>query len=168
MNALRYLALACLLPLAGCGSFGGSSLVAGQSRQADVEAAMGAPSDRVKLPNGDTAIYYSRLPYGRRMYVATITPDGMLRAFDQRLTRENFARIAVNSSTGPQVRELLGPPDRVARMPRQQRDVWEYPWLEVEEKRMLWVQFSYDGTVREVIEMHDFESDPPSGPLTGD
>jgi hypothetical protein len=48
-------------------------------------------------------------------------------------------------------------------MDRQRRDVWEYPWRNVEEKRILWLQLSYDGVVREVTEMHDFESDPPSG-----
>jgi hypothetical protein len=63
-----------------------------------------------------------------------------------------------------QVRELLGPPYRSVYMKLIDRDVWEYPWRIVEDKRMLWVQFSRDGIVQEIIEMHDFESDPPSGP----
>lgn len=156
--------LAAVVLLGGCASFGGHGLVPGQSRQADVEAAMGAPTDRLRLANGDTALYYSLLPFGRRMYVATVSAEGLLRSLDQRLTHQTIARIKIND-TARQVRELLGPPDRTGRMERLQRDVWEYPWLDAEEKRILWVQFSYDGTVREVIDMHDFESDPPSGPF---
>jgi len=41
--------------------------------------------------------------------------------------------------------------------------VWEYKWLDVADRRVFWVQFSEDWVVREVINMHDFESDPPGG-----
>jgi hypothetical protein len=61
------------------------------------------------------------------------------------------------------VRELFGPPGEVSRLPRQQREVWEYKWLYYDDKRVLWVQFSDDGIVREAINMHDYESDPVSG-----
>jgi hypothetical protein len=56
--------------------------------------------------------------------------------------------------------------DGAKRLPRQQRNVWEYPWRHaVRELRMLWVQFSDDGVVREVVEMHDYENDPDNGKL---
>jgi hypothetical protein len=38
----------------------------------------------------------------------------------------------------------------------------------VDEKRILWPSLSDDGVVREVIEMHDFESDPVSGGASKD
>jgi hypothetical protein len=149
--------------LGGCASFDGGGLEPGKARQADVEAAMGKPVDSVKLADGGTRLYYTRLPEGRANYVATVGADGVLRGIEQQLSLENIKRIAPNATTAKEVRELLGPPFRVDRMGRQQRDVWTYPWRISEDKRILWVQFSYDGTVREVIEMHDYESDPPSG-----
>jgi outer membrane protein assembly factor BamE (lipoprotein component of BamABCDE complex) len=149
--------------LAGCASFSGSNLLPGKSTRADVEATMGRPADVLSRPNGDTLLYYSRLPYGREMYVATVGSDGVLRGIEQRLTRQNIAKVA-SGAQAKEVRELLGPPFRSVHMSRMQRDVWEYPWREIADLRILWVQFSSDGQVREVIEMHDYESDPPSGP----
>ena len=162
MKLLPALLLAALA--AGCASFDGRGLEPGKARQADVEAAMGRPAETVKRADGTTQLYYTRLPEGRANYVATIAPDGTLRGIEQRLTAENIRKIAPNVTTSKEVAELLGPPFRVARMPIQKRDVWEYPWRIVEDRRILWVQHSYDGTVREVIEMHDYESDPPSAP----
>ena len=155
--------IAATLVLGACASFDGRGLVPGQSRAADVEKAMGSPAERLSLPNGDTALYYSRLPEGRTMYVATIAPDGTLRGIEQRLDYPFIRKIVPDTTNAKQVRELLGPPSATSRMPRQQREVWEYPWRNVEDRRILWVQFSDDGVVREVIEQHDFESDPPSG-----
>lgn len=148
---------------AGCASFDGRGLEAGSARQADVEAAMGAPTERVARPDGSTQLYYSRLPAGRKVFVATIGADGVLRGIDQRLTFDNIRKIAPDSTTAKEVRELLGPPWRVAHMPRKNVDSWEYPWQNAEDRRILWVNLSKDGVVREVIEMHDYESDPPSG-----
>jgi hypothetical protein len=156
-------AFAVAVILAGCASFDGRGLVPGQSRAADVEALMGTPADRVTQANGDTLLYYSRLPEGRKTYVATIGSNGLLRGIEQRLNYENIGKVVPNATTAKEVRLLLGPPYRITRMDRLQRDVWEYPWKIAEERRILWVQVSRDGVVREVIEMHDFESDPPSG-----
>ena len=155
--------LAGLALLAGCASFSGSSLVPGKSTRAEVEATMGRPAEVQPRPNGDLLLYYSRLPFGREMYVATVGADGVLRGIEQRLTRRNIAKVAAGAQA-KEVRELLGPPFRSVHMSRMQRDVWEYPWREVSDLRILWVQFAADGQVREVIEMHDYESDPPSGP----
>lgn len=154
--------LAGLALLAGCASFSGSSLVAGKSSRAEVEATMGRPAEVVSRANGEALLYFPRLPLGRATYVATLGGDGVLRGIEQRLTRQNIAKVSAGAQA-KEVRELLGPPYRVVRMERMQRDVWEYPWREVEDLRILWVQFAIDGQVREVIEMHDFEADPPSG-----
>jgi hypothetical protein len=160
-------ALAGALIVAGCASFDGRGLVPGQARAADVEALMGTPAERATQANGNTLLYYSRLPEGRKTYVATIGPDGLLRGIEQRLNFETMGKIIPNSTSAKEVRQLLGPPYRVARMDRLQRDVWEYPWQNAEDRRILWVQFSDDGIAREVIEMHDYESDPPSGDDSG-
>lgn len=156
-------AMAAALLAAGCVSFSGSGLTPGKSTRAEVEASMGKPAAADSKANGETYLYFSRLPFGRAMYLAKIGPDGVLRGIEQTLTKENIAKVKADM-TQAEVRELLGPTWRSVNLERLQREVWEYPWLLVEEKRILWVQFSRDGKVREVIEMHDFESDPVSGP----
>lgn len=157
------MALVAAALLAGCASFDGRSLTPGKSTRAEVEATMGRPADVIARPNGDTRLYFSRLPFGREIYVATVGSDGVLRGIERTLTRKNIASIKEGMKAA-EVRELLGPPYRSVYMKLSDRDVWEYPWRIVEDRRILWVQFSRDEIVREIIEMHDFESDPPSGP----
>lgn len=148
---------------AGCAQFG-AGLEPGKSRLADVEARLGAPTERVTRADGSTVLFYSRLPEGRMMHAATIGPDGVLKSFDQRLTYANIKKVVPDTTTAKEVRELLGPPWRADRMPFQNLTSWEYPWLVGEDRRILWVNVSDDGIVRQVIEMHDYASDPPSGP----
>ena len=152
------------LLLAGCASYDGRGLVPGKSTEAEVVGLMGQPAQTLQRPGGVRLLYFSRLPFGRDIYKATIGPDGVLRSLEQTLTRPNISRIAVNSTTADQVRELLGPPYRITREPFKPWNTGEYPWRLVDEKRILWVSFSDDGVVRDVIEMHDYEADPISGP----
>ena len=156
-----FTALTSALLLAACASYDGRGLVPGKSSEAEVVALMGKPAQTLQGPGGGKLLYFSRLPFGRDIYKATIGPDGVLRSLEQTLMRPNISRIAVNSTTADQVRELLGPPYRITREPFKPWNTWEYPWRLVDEKRILWVSFSDDGIVRDVIEMHDFESDPP-------
>lgn len=151
--------MAAALLLAGCASIDGRGLVPGKATGGDVTALMGAPAQELKRPNGDTLLYFTRYPFGRATFVATIGPDDRLRGIEQRLNYWNVAKVTAGMRT-QEVRELLGPPREIARLPRQQRDVWEYPWRTAREMRILWVQFSDDGIVREVIEMHDYEGEP--------
>jgi hypothetical protein len=156
-------ASASALVLAGCASYDGRGLMPGKSAEAEVVATMGTPAETLKRPNGDKVLFFPRLPLGRETYAAMIGPDGTLRGIDQVLTRDNVNRIAVNSTTRDQLRSLIGPPYRVVRAAFKPYDVWEYPWHVMEDRRMLWVSLSDDGVVREVLEIHDFESDPASG-----
>ena len=122
---------------------------------------MGAPAERLAHPDGETALYFSRLPAGRAMFVATLGPDGMMKSIEQRLTRQNFARIVAGSSTKQEVREILGPPGGSGRLPRQAREWWEYKFYDPGDRRVLWVQFSDDGVAREVLDMLDPEEMKP-------
>ena len=153
--------LAALL-LAGCASFDGHTLVPGKATAQEVTALMGAPALALERPNGERLLYFTRYPFGRATFVATIGPDGLLRGIDQRLNYWNIYAVQAGMRKD-EVRELLGPPREISRLPRQQREVWEYPWRHaVRELRIMWVQFSDDGVVREVVEMHDDEADPES------
>jgi len=146
--------------LAGCAGIDGRTLEPGKSTAKEVTALMGAPAMERKRPNGDTLLYFARHPWGRKTYVATVSADGVLRDIEQRVTSENIYAIRAGMDKD-EVRDLLGPPREITRFPRQQRDVWEYPWWHANrEKRVLYVQFSDDGVVRETIERHDYQDEP--------
>jgi len=155
----RILAIALTAILAGCATFSGKELVPGKSTGADAEMAMGPPAQTLKLLNGDSALYFSRLPYGRAMYVVTVGQDGVMKSIEQRMTYASFAKVVANSWTKKEVSELLGPPGKQGRFDRQQRDWWEYRYLLSPDYRVVWVQFSDDGVVREMYDMLDPEEE---------
>ena len=133
----------------------------GKSSESEVRALMGAPDQTLELAGGDKALYFSRLPEGRSMFVATIGPDGVLRGLEQRLTRENIAKLVPGTSTAKDVRALFGPPGAVGHLALQPREWWEYKYFDYQDRRILWVQFSAEAVVREVLDMRDWASEPP-------
>jgi hypothetical protein len=122
---------------------------------------MGTPDQTLELPEGDKALYFSRLPEGRTMFVATIGRDGVLRQLEQRLTRENIAALVPGTSTAKDVRALFGPPGAIGHLPLMPREWWEYRYYDYQDRRILWVQFSEDAVVREVLDMRDWAFEPP-------
>ena len=157
-----------VLLLAGCASYDGRGLVPGQSTVREVEALMGAPADRRTGPNGDTVLYYPRGPAGMHTYAVRVSSGGVLRSIDQVLTVENLPKLVPGVTTSDQVREQFGPPARVSRLDRQQRDVWEYHMHNLlQESYFLFVQLSYDGIVREVLFLKDYNREP-GGPGSKD
>ena len=158
---IKLFAALLVLLLAGCASFDGRGLVAGQSTAKDVEALMGVPTERIKLADGDTAWYYARQPTGRMMYAVRISPDGVMRSREQLLTEQNIARLYRDTTTREQARAIVGPPWRTARLERQARDVWEYTMFNAGlEEYFLYLQFSYDDVLREVMMLQEYK---PSG-----
>lgn len=149
--------------LSGCVSFSGAGLVPGQATEADVVAKMGRPAQSVRRPDGSQALYFSRLPYGRQIFLATIGPEGRLKGIEPTLDYEHIKRIKAGVSTAAEVREILGPPDTASKAPFKNVDVWEYPWQLGEDRRLLWVSISPDGIVREVTDIHDHGYDEPTG-----
>ena len=122
---------------------------------------MGPPTQMLELPGGDKALYFSRLPDGRAMFVAQIRRDGILHSLEQRLIRENIGRLIPGTSTAQDVRALFGPPGAAGQLPRVQRAWWEYKYLDYQDERVLWVQFSEDMVVREVLDMRDWAFELP-------
>src|SRR5438445_13723555 len=115
-----------LFLLAGCASYSGRGLVPGQSSAAEVEAVMGLAADKRPGPDGETVLWFPRMPYGDGTYAAHIGADGRLIAIEQRLTEENIAKIERGNTTADQVLDLIGPPYRVDQFPRMERDIWTY------------------------------------------
>jgi hypothetical protein len=116
---------------------------------------MGRADQQLKLANGDTALYFSRQPMGRAMYVVTFGPDGAMKSKEQRMQYGYFAKVVKDSWGKKEVAELLGPAGRTGRLDRQDREWWEYRYRQSPEDRVVWVQFSADGVVREVYDMAD-------------
>ena len=161
MPVWRWMAWVALLCVAGCASYGGSGLVPGTSRAADVRALMGEPAEKLATEDGDTVWFYPRLPSGRQTYAVRISPDGALRGIDQRLTEESLSKLVAGTTTMKEVRLLLGPPFRAIRFERQERLVWDYPmYNNIRTEFNLSVQFSYDGIVREVLLLKDYRNEP--------
>jgi len=161
---MRKILLLLCAALAGCASYDGRGLVPGEATEADVVKVMGKPDQTLERPGGGKALYFVRQPLGRQAFRVVTGPDGRVKEREQILTADNIRRIRPGVTTRDQLSELLGPPYRMARAPFKPLVYWEYPWLLVEEKRMLWVGVGDDGVVRDVIEMHDLESDEPTTP----
>jgi len=74
---------------------------------------------------------------------------------------EDLAKLQVGKTTSAEVRTLLGAPRRVTRFDRMDRDVWEYRrYSDPTDERLVAVQFSSDGIVREVLVLKDYNREP--------
>jgi hypothetical protein len=142
----------------GCASYDGRDLVPGVATEADIVGTMGKPAQTLRRANGEEALYFSKLPYGRQMFVAATGPDGRLKGIEQVLDYEHIERIRVDTTTADQMKEILGPPYRITRAAFKPLDVWEYPWRSAGQARVLWVSVSDDGIVREVLDARDPEA----------
>ena len=80
---------------------------------------------------------------------------GQTEGIEQRLSDENIARLRLGSSRTEDVLALMGPPYRVEHLTRLEREVWTYRSYR---GRDLYVQFSRDGVVREVLRLDDPQS----------
>jgi len=159
-SVTRWSGMLAAVAVAGCAAMGMPKVVPGKSSEADVVAAMGKPAMELKRPNGDRLLYYTYYPWGRKVTVATLGADGVLRGLEPRLTSDNIYSIKQGMKE-QEVRELLGPPREISRLPIQDLVVWEYPWMKSStEKRILWVHFSRDGVVAKIVEMHDEVAEP--------
>jgi outer membrane protein assembly factor BamE (lipoprotein component of BamABCDE complex) len=87
-------------------------------------------------------------------YAARIGKDDKLIAVEQRLTRENLAKLKPGAARESDVRDLLGPPNRIDPFPRLQRDAWTYQAQGINPQLII-VQFSKDGVVREAFMIDD-------------
>jgi len=147
-------ALAAAVVVTGCATY--KDLQPAQSTRAEVEAALGRPVEVRARNDGETWLYYPQQPYGRKVRVARVTPDGKLIAVEQRLSEEYIAKLIPNQSTQDEVLALFGRPYERLNVPRMERDMWtwymrQYATLPA----TLNVQMSPDGVVREIYVLDD-------------
>lgn len=154
----RALAVCALWAIAGCASYSGYGLQPGVATRDDVIRVMGTPAQRTAAANGETVLWYPRLPYGRESFAARIAPDGKLVAIEQRLAREYFSQLKPNAMRRDDVLALVGPPYRITQFKRLDREVWDYPTPCFMTCELLVVQFSPDGVMREAFRVQDPEA----------
>ena len=148
------LALAAAVAVTGCATY--KDLQPAQSTRAEVEAALGQPAEVRARNDGETWLYYPQQPYGRKVRVARVAPDGKLIAVEQRLSEEYIAKLIPNQSSREDVLALFGRPYERLNVPRMERDMWtwymrQYATLPA----TLNVQMSPDGVVREIYVLDD-------------
>ena len=151
------IAAVCVVLLAGCPVATSPTSTAGESTAAEVEAVMGPAAAKRPGPDGETVLWFPRMPYGDGTYAARVSADGRLIAIEQRLTEENIARIERGKSTADSVLDLVGPPYRVDQFARMEREIWTYKMQVFPFPKALFVQLSPDRVVREVYYMDDPE-----------
>jgi len=154
MRLRLLLALAVAVTATGCATYKG--LQPAQSTRADVEAALGQPAEVRTRSDGETWLYYPVQPFGRKVQVARVAPDGKLIAVEQRLSEEYIAKLIPNQSSRDDVLALFGQPYERLNVPRMERDMWtwymrQYGTLPA----TLNVQISPDGVVREIYVLDD-------------
>jgi hypothetical protein len=145
------------LALAGCAT--SRDLTPGQSTLADVEAAMGTPMERRQV-GAESWLYYPVQPFGRKVFVARVAPEGKLIAVEQRLTEEYISKLVRNQSRKEDVLALFGQPYERANYPRIQREAWSWHMRQFANLPAgLHVQISPDGVVREVYVLDEGDTD---------
>lgn len=156
-------ALALTLVLPGCAGYDGRSLTPGLSTGADVEKYMGPSAEKRAGADGETVLWFPRLPYGRVSYAARISKDDKLVGVEQRLTRENVGLLKVGASRENDVRDLLGPPHRVDWFALKQVNAWSYQAQGIE-PQLIVVEVSKDGVVRDAYMFNDPAMQAMDGP----
>ena len=128
----------------------------GTSVAKDVETKMGQPAEKLSLPDGSSAWFYPRQRAERQTVAVRFSSDGVVRSVEETLEPELLRRIVPATSTSRQVRELIGPPVEVVRVPNLEREAWRYLVFDAMHiKQVLELQFSADGILRLVTYTRD-------------
>lgn len=160
----RTLLLAALLPLLqACDPIALDKLSIGQSTEADVRDAMGAPHQIWPEVDGSRTLEYNRQPAGHVNYMLVIGPDGRLQAIRQVLTAQEFAKIRPGMHYD-QVRRLLGKPAKDVWYPLQQEHHVDWRYLQdATTKGMFTVVLDAQRVVRRAYTGPDMDEEYRSG-----
>lgn len=121
---VRFLAgLGAVMMLAACSTLGG--VQAGAS-EADARHAMGAPAMELPASDGSRQLVYPTGPQGTQTFMVYVSKDGIVQRVEQALTDDTFHRISAGTTTGEDVRRMIGPPWRVVRFGNLRQDAWDY------------------------------------------
>jgi hypothetical protein len=118
------------------------------------------PAEVRKRSDGETWLYFPKQPFGRKVFVERVAPDGKLIAREQRLSEEYIARLVPNHTRKEEVRELFGAPYEQLTFPRLGRETWTWHMRQFGNlPASLNVQMSFDGVVREIYILDENNKD---------
>ncbi len=141
-------ALAAVALLAGCDNQRMEDLKVGISTEVDVRDRLGPPEYIWPEADGSRTLEYNRQPMGATNYMINIGTDGKMRALDQVLTPQNFAKVQPGMSE-EQVRRMLGKPAKVVPYELKQTIEWDWNWIDPPTRKMYFtVVFGYDRKVK--------------------
>jgi hypothetical protein len=150
----RALLLSSLLIVAGCASYGGSSLTPGEALLEDVHATMGLPAMRWQDPDGSLQLAYSRGPLGFDTFMVRLGPNGKLRNIENVLDKQHLANVRPGMHKEDVLR-ILGPSDANCTVHFKARDelVWDWRYRSIagEAARMMVLFDATSGRVRSTM-----------------
>jgi hypothetical protein len=114
--------------VAGCASYGGSTLKSGVSTRTDTRALMGEPAAVHRASPGADHVEsweYPRGPAGRHTFMARFDARGTLVRIDQVLTAATLGALRIGQDGRDDVRRLLGKPAFIRQIGRDP-EVWDY------------------------------------------
>ena len=151
--------LACAFALSACVSYSPKALQPGQS-EAEVMQAMGPPTGRYTLPNGNTRLEFARGPEGRQTYMVDFDQGGKMLEWEQVLSLRNLMAVTPGLSS-EEVLVWVGHPGSTLDFKRQQLVLWNYRYPTND---CLWFQISIgdDGKVISGSQGIDPQCDAPS------
>jgi hypothetical protein len=143
--------LACLIAasalLAACDQQRIEKLEEGVATEADVRRQFGEPVQITEQADGSKVFDYPRQPEGSTNYVITIGADGKMSSLRQLLTPINFAKVQPGMDQS-EVRRTLGKPAKTQRFAmKPDEDVWEWRFLDGQQKKVFIVTFDRDAKV---------------------
>jgi hypothetical protein len=115
-------ALGAMMVAAACSMFG----VKPGASEAEARRAYGTPALEFPGPDGSRQLVFTTGPLGTQTFMVYVSRDGTVQRVDQALTDEIFYRIQTGTTTGADVRRLIGPPHRVVRFDNLRQDAWDY------------------------------------------
>jgi hypothetical protein len=95
--------------VAGCASYGGSSLQPGTSTEAQARAVMGQPAVEFKNDDGSRQLAYPRGPLGTQTFMVDLSRDGVVQAVRPVLYDGTFYQIHPGM-TRDEILRMIGPP----------------------------------------------------------
>lgn len=127
--------LFCVLAMGVLACACATSIQPGVSRESDLIARHGAPSEEWQQPDGTRVLMYADTPmgYGSTKYI--VDKDHTVVAVEPVINEEHFARLRPGM-TREEVRRELGRPGEFAGYPRLNEDVWSWRYIEFGNRRM--------------------------------
>src|SRR5215510_14564413 len=122
--------------LAACAGYSPGDLQPG-TPIGDMIARMGQPTGEYPGPGGTRRVEFARGPAGKHTYMVDVNPQGQVVGWEQVLTEQKFATLAVGMPESD-VLYAIGRPSEVMNIPRRQEQVWSYRYASYES--CIWFQ----------------------------